>query len=382
MIPGVGRSSSLSRLIGLAVVLCAASAATPIATAAEETSRYTRRVAVVVYDGVELLDFAGPGEVFQVAGGFGASGEARAFEVYTVGPSRQPIVSQGFVRVVPQYGFAEAPMPDVLVLPGGSSGRVSGDPEFLAWAKRASEGAEITLTVCTGAFILGEAGLLDGREATTWYNAVDRLAQRFPAVRAQHGRRFVDSGTVVTTAGVSAGIDGSLHVVARLFGRRVADATARYMEYHWSPEPYLARAYAEENPQLDERGRARAAAAALGERGDWTAAAAAWRALTESDPEDAAAWIGLGLSLHLAGDLEAAAVAHERAAAFPAQRPRALYNLACARALLGQSDAALAALDQAVEAGFRDAGSLAGDEDLASLRGEPRFQALVDRLRG
>lgn len=365
-------------LIGALSFACALAAT---GAGAEEPERYTRRVAVVVYDGVELLDFAGPGEVFAAAGGFGAVGDERAFEVYTVGASRQPIVSQGFVRVMPQYGFAEAPPPDVLVLPGGSSGRVSGDPEFLAWVKRVAEGAEVTLTVCTGAFILGEAGLLDGREATTWYDAVDRLQERFPAVRVQPGRRFIDSGTIVTTAGVSAGIDGSLHVVARLFGRRVADATARYMEYHWSPEPYLAREYADENPQLDERGRALAAAAAQAGRGDFAAAAAAYRALAESDPEDAAAWLGLGLALHLGGDLEAAAVAHERAAAFASQRPRALYNLACARALLGQTAPALDALERAVEAGFRDAGTLAGDQDLASLRGDPRFQALVESLR-
>lgn len=380
MIPGVGRSPVLPRFVALAALLGTLTAAAAVA-GAEEASRYTRRVAVVVYDGVELLDFAGPGEVFAVAGGFGAVGETRAFDVYTVGASRQPITSQGFVQVVPQYAFADAPPPDVLVLPGGSSGRVSGDAEFLAWVKGAAERAEITLTVCTGAFILGQAGLLDGRDVTTWYGALDRLQQRFPAVRAQHGRRFVDSGTVVTTAGVSAGIDGSLHVVARLFGRRVADATARYMEYHWSPEPYLARGYPDENPQLDERGRALVAAATLAERGDHAAAAAAYRVLTASDSEDAAAWMGLGLALHLGGDLPAAAVAHEKAAAFAGQAPRALYNLACARALLGEREAALAALERAVDAGFTDAGSLSGDEDLASLRDEPRFRGLVERLR-
>ena len=363
---------------GLAMVCMLASAA---ASAAEEAERYTRRVAVVVYDGVELLDFAGPGEVFEVAGGYGESAGRRAFEVYTVGLTREPITSQRFVEVVPRYGIADAPLPDVLVLPGGSSGRVSGDPEFLAWVKRAAESAEITLTVCTGAFILGEAGLLDGREATTWYDAVDRLQQRFPAVRTQHGRRFIDSGEVVTTAGVSAGIDGSLHVVARLFGRRVADATARYMEYHWSPEPYLARAYSDENPQLDERGRAVAAADAARDRGDWPAAVAAYRALTASDPQDGHSWLNLGLSLHLGGDLPAAAVAHEKAAAFAEVRPRALFNLACAQARQGDGDAALASLEGAVEAGFRDGAYLAAEEELASLRQEPRFQALVERLR-
>lgn len=378
MIPVAARSSSLSRAAVVAAMLCAAFAA---AASAEESSRYTRRVAVVIYDGVELLDFAGPGEVFEVAGGYGGVGDRRAFEVYTVGRSREPITSQRFVEVVPQYGIDEAPLPDVLVIPGGSSGRVSGDAEFLAWVKRAAAGAEITLTVCTGAFVLGEAGLLDGREVTTWYNAVDRLQQQFPAVRAQHGRRFVDSGEVVTTAGVSAGIDGSLHVVARLLGRRVADATARYMEYHWAPEPYLARDYPDDNPQLDERGRAVAAADALRDRGDWPAAAAAYRALTASDPEDGHSWMNLGLSLHLGGDLAAASAAYERAAAFEAYRARALYNLACAQAIRGEREAALASLEGAVAAGFQDGAYLATDGDLASLRQEPRFQALVERLR-
>jgi putative intracellular protease/amidase len=378
VIPVAGRSSSLSRALVVAAALGAGFAA---GAAADESSRYTRRVAVVVYDGVELLDFAGPGEVFEVAAGYGESAGRRAFEVYTVGRSREPITSQRFVEVVPQYGIAEAPLPDVLVIPGGSSGRVSGDAEFLAWVKRAAEGAEITLTVCTGAFVLGEAGLLDGREVTTWYNAVDRLQQRFPAVRAQHGRRFIDSGEVVTTAGVSAGIDGSLHVVARLLGRRVADATARYMEYHWAPQPYLARDYPDENPGLDERGRAVAAADAARDRGDWPAAAAAYRALTASDAEDGYSWINLGVSLHFGGDLAAAAAAYEKAAAFEAHRARALYNLACAQALQGEREAALTSLEGAAGAGFGDGGYLATDEDLASLREEPRFQALVERLR-
>jgi transcriptional regulator GlxA family with amidase domain len=140
-------------------------------------------------------------------------------------------------------------------VPGGSSGSVSGDAEFVAWVKSAAGKADVTLTVCTGAFVLAKAGLLDGKEVTTWYDAVERLRRDAPKSTVLAGRRFVDSGRFITTAGVSAGIDGSLHLAARLFGRVVADQTARYMEYHWTPEPYLAKGYALLNPSADEAGR-------------------------------------------------------------------------------------------------------------------------------
>lgn len=216
----------------------------------------TRNVAVVLYEGVEVLDFSGPAEVFAAASGYAGTGDTPAFRTYTMGASKDPILSQGFVRIVPEFSIEDAPKPDVLVLPGGSSGRLTNDPRFMAWVTRAIQEAEVTLTVCTGAFVAAKAGALDGKMATTWYDAIDRLRVAAPKADVQEGRRFVDNGNLVTTAGVSAGIDGALHVVARLVGRSAADRTARYMEYHWSPESYLARSYSYLNPGLDEAGRA------------------------------------------------------------------------------------------------------------------------------
>lgn len=202
----------------------------------------TRNVAIVLYEGVEVLDFAGPAEVFQAASS-DADGRP-AFRAFTVAPTKAPIVSQRFVRITPEFSIEDAPKADILVIPGGSSGVLLDDAAFMAWAERAIRDAEVTLTVCTGAFVAARTGALDGHGATTWYGAVGRLRQAAPKVNVREGRRFVDSGRIVTTAGVSAGIDGALHVVARLLGRSAADLTARYMEYHWAPEPYLARNYA------------------------------------------------------------------------------------------------------------------------------------------
>lgn len=191
-----------------------------------------RNVAILVYDGMEILDFAGPGEVFQASG--------RAFNVYTVGAKRDPVVSQGFVTITPRYTIEEAPAPDILVLPGGGTGAVIKSPETMKWVGDSARKAEIVLTVCTGAFVVAEAGLLDGLDATTWHGAVDRFREAYPKTRVHGDTRFVDNGKFVTTAGVSAGIDGALHVVSKLLGEEKARATARYMEYDkWEPEAGL-----------------------------------------------------------------------------------------------------------------------------------------------
>src|SRR5262249_28073960 len=136
---------------------------------------YTRNVAIVVYDGVEVLDFSGPSEVFADAGYHGARGAEKAFKLFTVGPSSAPITSQGFLKVVPDYNFDNAPHIDVLVIPGGSSGVLSNDARIVSRVRTIAEQAELTLTVCSGAFVLAKTGLLDGHDATTFYAAVEHL---------------------------------------------------------------------------------------------------------------------------------------------------------------------------------------------------------------
>jgi transcriptional regulator GlxA family with amidase domain len=244
---------SLPLIAGLTLLpmLCMASGA----RAADNPKKYTRNVAIVVYEGVELLDFAGPGEVFEAAAGFSTFKGEPGFRVYTVAAAAKPITSQRFLTVVPEFTIENAPRPDIIVIPGGGSSVLTEDPKFMAWATKNAGAGALTLTVCTGAFVPARAGLLDGAGATTWYGAIERLRKAAPKANVQDGRRFVDNGSIITTAGVSAGIDGALHTVARLMGRAVADQTARYMEYHWTPEPYLAQGYPWLNPSLDEEGR-------------------------------------------------------------------------------------------------------------------------------
>lgn len=354
-----------------AVAACAVCFA-PQILAAEGGDR-PRQVAIVLYDGVELLDWAGPGEVFEAAAGFAAYRGRPAFEVWTVASSADPITSQGFARIIPRHDFATAPLPDVVVVPGGSTAALTSDPSFGQWLEKLREGdSTIILTVCTGAVPLAEAGMLDGLEVTTWYGAVDRLAARAPDADVTHGRRFVDNGSIITTAGVSAGIDGALHLVARLHGRAVADRTAQYMEYRWTPEPYLAREYAVLDPTRDAEGRRSQLAEMAMLSGDHEEALHLLAGLDDPWSAEIAGRSHLALGQH-----DEAAAAFTRAAEAPALTPGASYNAACALALSGQPETALDRLEAAVEAGFSNLGWIAADPDLESLRSNPRFQSLV-----
>ncbi|MCZ6835188.1 MAG: DJ-1/PfpI family protein [Planctomycetota bacterium] len=191
-----------------------------------------RNVAIVIWNGAEILDFAGPTEVFASARGPNGA----LFNVYTVAADENSIVSQGVVTIVPEYTIKNCPKPDIFVLPGGGTRSPLSNPDMIEWVRRTAEEAEIAMSVCTGAFVLGTAGLLDGKEATTYHGAIEGLRMIVPYTPVHDDQRWVDNGSVVTTAGVSAGIDGSLHVVSRLCGPDIARATAEYMEYNWNPD--------------------------------------------------------------------------------------------------------------------------------------------------
>jgi transcriptional regulator GlxA family with amidase domain len=189
------------------------------------------RVQVFLFDDVEVLDFAGPFEVFGVTGL--RSGPA-LFSVETVGLTSAPIRARNGLEVRPTTSIADAGPCDVLVLPGGyGTRRLMHNEALLGWIRQQAESAKVVLSVCTGALLLARAGLLDGLEATTHHVAFDELATASPSTRVHRGRRIVDNGHIVTSAGISAGIDTSLHVVARLLGHDVAAETATYMEYDW-----------------------------------------------------------------------------------------------------------------------------------------------------
>jgi len=185
-------------------------------------------IAILVFDGVDVLDWAGPLEVFV---------NAHSFNVYTVA-STMKAFDGGNYQVTPKYTFANMPKADILIVPGGSVAPLFHQVETMAWIKETSKQADITMSVCNAANLLAGASILEGLEATThgsWMNWLDRQSsqQNFTVVR---GSRFVDNGKIITTAGVSSGVDGALHVVARLKGLTHARMTARMIEYNWQPE--------------------------------------------------------------------------------------------------------------------------------------------------
>jgi transcriptional regulator GlxA family with amidase domain len=189
----------------------------------------TRTLAILLFDEVEVLDFCGPFEVFSVANHFT---EEPAFKVVTVAEKSGPISTRGGMSVNPHHRFDDCPEPDMLLLPGGQGTRTEmHNARLIDWIKQKAPAADMVLTVCTGALLLGKAGLLDGLQATTHHRAIDLLRQTAPAAIIQPDRRFVDNGRVICSAGIAAGIDMSLHVVGRLLGHEVAVKTAHQMEY-------------------------------------------------------------------------------------------------------------------------------------------------------
>lgn len=189
-----------------------------------QTASGRTRVAFVLTDGATMIDFAGPWEVFQdVTLESGGS----AFELYTVGTSTAPIRTSGGMTVVPQYSFADAPAPAIVVVPAQR-----GAPDLAEWLRKTHREKATILSVCTGAFQVAAAGLLDGKRATTHHDFYDAFARRFPKTELQRGLRFVKSDDLLYTAGgLSSGIDLALHIVDRRHGRVVAQRTADYMEY-------------------------------------------------------------------------------------------------------------------------------------------------------
>lgn len=178
-----------------------------------------------IMDGVEVLDFAGPMEVFALAG----------FHVFTVGLTKEPILSQGVLKVLPDYDIDDVPPADILAFFGGNP-RAFRNDKLLEWIRRYEQNTNHVFSVCSGSFALGHAGLLDGRTATTFHSRIEEMRIAFPNVNVLSGIRFVDNGRIITTAGISAGIDGALHLVSKLKGEAAAKAVAEEMEYDkWIP---------------------------------------------------------------------------------------------------------------------------------------------------
>jgi transcriptional regulator GlxA family with amidase domain len=192
------------------------------------------KTGVLVFPDVEVLDFCGPFEVFSVTrlDESKRREEPSPFEVFLVAESGDPVRATGGLRVVPDHTFESCPPLDILVAPGGWGTRKEVEnPRLVEWVTRQARGARLVTSVCTGSFLLGKAGLLAGKRATTHWMSLDRMTVAFPDVTVEKHLHVVEDGNVLSSAGISAGIDLALLVVARLYGEPVARATARYMKY-------------------------------------------------------------------------------------------------------------------------------------------------------
>lgn len=207
-------------------------------------------VAFVVAAGAELVDFAGPWGVFEYV--YLAEEGTNPFELYTVAGSTSPIKISGGMTIVPDHTFASAPQPKVIVVPA-----LLGDPSdaMLDWLRSASKAADITMSVCNGAFVIAKAGLLSGKSATSHHGAYALFQADFPDIKVKRGARFVDEGNVATSGGLTSGIDLALHVVARYFGMQAAENAATNLEYQgqgWK-DANSNTAFAERPVSTDER---------------------------------------------------------------------------------------------------------------------------------
>ncbi len=190
-----------------------------------------RNLAILIFDDVEVLDFAGPFEVFAVTSELN---NYEPFNVFLVAESQRTYKAVNGLQVVPDYEISNCPNPDILVVPGGVGTRTQmNNQKLITWIQKVSEQAELVMSICTGARLLAKAGLLDGLEITTHHEAYDELRQLVPTAIVNERKRFVDQGKIITTGGISAGIDGSLYVVNKLLGREIAQKTAIYLEYDW-----------------------------------------------------------------------------------------------------------------------------------------------------
>jgi len=189
-------------------------------------------VAFVLSAGAVVIDFAGPWEVFQDAyiPGDMANMKMDLFKLYTVAETKKPIKASAGLKIVPDYTFANAPAPKVIVIPAQSA-QENPSPAMQEWIRKSAKTADVTMSVCTGAFVLANTGLLAGKAATTHHSAYKAMAMNFPDIAVKRGARFVDDGNIATSGGLSSGIDLALHLVERYYGTEVAKNTAYQMEY-------------------------------------------------------------------------------------------------------------------------------------------------------
>ena len=187
------------------------------------------KVGIVLFNEVEVLDFAGPYEVFSLA----SKGKEKIFEVKTIGETGEIISARNGLKVLPDFNFKDNLILDILIIPGGYGAEEIEirNPKMIEWIKLQQNKVEILASVCTGALLLAEAGVLDNKKATTHWMDLNRLEKEYPKVAVIRNVKFVDEGNTLTSGGISAGINMSFHIIKRLFGVEVAKDTAKRMEY-------------------------------------------------------------------------------------------------------------------------------------------------------
>jgi transcriptional regulator GlxA family with amidase domain len=196
----------------------------------------TRNVGIYIFDEIEVLDLGGPFEVFSTASRMKSRlqpGTEKPFEVFTIADAIRPVRARGGLMLQPNFDIANHPAIDIFIVPGGVVTAELKRDAIVEWISRTAAKSELTASVCTGAFLLGKAGLLGGKTITTHWEDSDNFRAMFPDIPVQGEKRWVDAGTIVTSAGISAGLDMSLHLVARLEGEGLAIRTARQMDYDW-----------------------------------------------------------------------------------------------------------------------------------------------------
>lgn len=196
-------------------------------------------VGIYVFDDVEVLDACGPFEVFSTAARIKArdnKNAAKPFEVFTVADRMRTVRARGGLQIVPSHDFLNHPKIDLFLVPGGVVTAELERDEVIGWLTRTAKSAELVASVCTGAFLLAKGGLLDGKRATTHWEDLEDLQKMFPKVKVEAEERWIDEDRVVSSAGISAGLDMSLHLVRRIEGEELAVRTARQMDYRWQRE--------------------------------------------------------------------------------------------------------------------------------------------------
>ncbi|MGE5370449.1 MAG: DJ-1/PfpI family protein [Solirubrobacterales bacterium] len=190
-----------------------------------------KNVGILLFENVEVLDFAGPFEVFSISEY--ENGEGNPFVVRTISETGRLVTARNGLKVQPDNGLSDSPKLDILIIPGGPGTYEieTKNRAVIEWIDQQAREVEVLASVCTGAFLLAKAGLLDGRRATTHWRSLDRLENEYPKIMVQRGIKYVDEGSIITSAGISAGIDMSLYLVGKLIGKQAALNTAKRMEY-------------------------------------------------------------------------------------------------------------------------------------------------------